>query len=135
LFKYSRYKKYVKRIENELVNLLKLIDNQENNTFSGAVILYIQNTDGLTITEIVSIFTKVSVNLNNIVMTTAQQLINQGVNQGINQGISQGMEIKEIMIIKKGLQLGLNTETISILVDESVQKIEEIIYKIKSELL
>lgn len=64
-------------------------------------------------------------------MTTAQQLINQGV----NQGISQGMEIKELMIIKKGLKLGLNTETISILVDESVQKVEEIIYKIKSGLL
>ncbi len=136
LFKYSRYKKYVNRIENELVNLLKLIDNQENNPFSVAVILYIQSTDGLTITEIVSIFTKVSVNLNNIVMTTAQQLINQGISQGTNHGITlginQGMEIKEIMIIKKGLQLGLNTETIAILIDESVQKVEEIIYKIKS---
>ena len=57
-------------------------------------------------------------------MTTAQQLINQGINQGI--------EVKEILTIKKGLQLGLNTETIAILVDESVQKVEEIIYKIKS---
>ncbi len=123
LFKYNRYKKYVKRIENDLVNLLKLIDNQENNPFSVSVILYIQNTDGLTITEIVSIFTKVSVNLNNIVMTTAQQLINQGI------------EVKEIMTIKKGLQLGLNTETISILVDASVQKVEEIIQKIKMGLL
>ena len=35
---------------------------------------------------IIGIFTKVSVNLNNIVMTTAQQLINQGISQGINQG-------------------------------------------------
>ena len=60
-------------------------------------------------------------------MTTAQQLI--------NQGISQGMEIKAIMTIKKGLQLGLSTETILILVDESVQKVEEIIYKIKTGLL
>lgn len=77
---------------------------------------------------IISIFTKVSVNLNNIVMTTAQQLINQGISQGINQGT----EVKEILTIKKGLQLGLNTETIAILVDESVQKVEEIIYKIKS---
>lgn len=72
-------------------------------------------------------------------MTTAQQLINQGISQGTNHGITlginQGMEMKEIMIIKKGLQLGLNTETISILVDESVQKIEEIIYNIKSGLL
>ena len=77
---------------------------------------------------IIGIFTKVSVNLNNIVMTTAQQLINQGISQGINQGT----EVKEILTIKKGLQLGLNTETIAILVDESVQKVEEIIYKIKS---
>jgi hypothetical protein len=64
-------------------------------------------------------------------MTTAQQLINQGISQGINQGI----EVKEILTIKKGLQLGFNTETIAILIDESVQKIEEIIYKIKSGLL
>jgi predicted transposase/invertase (TIGR01784 family) len=123
LFKYNRYKKYVKRIESELVSLMKLIDNQENNPFSIAVILYIQNTDGLTITEIISIFTKVSVNLNNVVMTTAQQLVNQG------------MEIKEIITIKKGLQLGFNNETIAALVDESVQKVEEIIAKIKLGLL
>lgn len=147
LFKHSRFKRYVKRIENELISLLKLIDNQENNPFSVAVILYLQNTDGLTITEIVSIFTKVSVNLNNIVMTTAQQLINQGIsqgisqgiNQGINQGVSlginQGMEIKEIMIIKNGLQLGINTETIAVLVGSTVQKVEEIIQKIKAGLL
>ena len=74
-----------------------------------------------------------------IVMTTAQQLINQGIKEGINQvinqGIVQGMEINAIMTIKKGLQLGLNTETIAILVDEPVQKVEEIIYKIKSSLL
>lgn len=64
-------------------------------------------------------------------MTTAQQLINQEINQGFNQS----MEIKEIMIIKKGLQLSLNIETIAMLVDTSVQKVEEIIQKIKIGLL
>jgi len=37
------------------------------------------------------------------------------------------MEIKEIMIITKGLKLSLNTETIVMIVDTSVQKVEEII--------
>ena len=35
------------------------------------------------------------------------------------------------MIIKEGLQLGLKTETIATLVDESIQKVEEIIQKVK----
>ena len=65
-----------------------------------SVILYIQNTDALTITEIVSIFTRVSKNLNNVVMTTAQQLINQGINQGI--------ELTKIDIIKKGYLNGIS---------------------------
>ncbi len=45
------------------------------------------------------------------------------------------MEIKEIMIIKKGLQLSLNIETIAMLVDTSVQKVEQIIQKIKMGLV
>ena len=123
LFKHSRFKKYVRTIENELVNLIKIIDNQQNNPFAISVLLYIQNTDGLTITELVSIFTKVSSNLNNIVMTTAQQLINQG------------SEIKEIKIIKKGYQTGLSIDFLANFVELPVQKVEEIISKIKSGLL
>lgn len=123
LFKHSRFKKYVRTIENELVNLIKIIDNQQNNPFAISVLLYIQNTDGLTITELVSIFTKVSPNLNNIVMTTAQQLINQG------------SEIKEIKIIKKGYQTGLSIDFLANFVELPVQKVEEIISKIKSGLL
>lgn len=57
------------------------------------------------------------------------------VNQEINQGFNQSMEIKEFMIIKKGLQLSLNIETIAMLVDTSVQKVEGIIQKIKMGLL
>lgn len=39
LFKHSSFKKYIKKIEDNLVELLKLIDNQENNPFSVSVIL------------------------------------------------------------------------------------------------
>ena len=96
LFKHSRFKRYVKKIEDDIVELLKLVDNQENNPFSVSVILYIQNTDALTNTEIVNIFTRVSKNLNNVVMTTAQQLINQGI------------ELTKIDIIKKRYLNGIS---------------------------
>ncbi len=131
LFKYSRYKKYVKKIENNLVELLKLVDNQGNNLFTTSVILYIQNTDDLTFTELFAIFTKVSTNLNNAIMTTAEQLISQGFNQGINQGFNQGLETKEIDAVKRGYSNGISNELLSNILNLPIQKIEEIIAKIK----
>ena len=95
-------KNHVKKVENKLVELFKLVDNQANNPFSISVILYIQNTDALTITEIGSIFTRVSKNLNNVVMTTAQQLINQGLHKGI--------EITKIDTVKKGYLNGISND-------------------------
>ncbi len=127
LFKHSRFKKYVKTIENELVHLIKLVDNQQNNPFAISVLLYIQNTDGLTITELVSIFTKVSPNLNNIVMTTAQQLI--------NQGYSQGIENSTIDFVKKGHLNGISNELLVNISGLSVKQIEEIIAKMKLGLM
>jgi predicted transposase/invertase (TIGR01784 family) len=139
LFKHSRLKKYVRKVEDELVELFKLIDNQENNPFSISVILYIQNTDALTITEIVSIFTRVSKNLNNVVMTTAQQLINQGVNQGfdkgVNYGLNQGIEITKIDTVKKGYINGISNDLLVNISGLSIQQVEEIIAKVKSGLL
>jgi predicted transposase/invertase (TIGR01784 family) len=131
LFKHSRFKKYVQKIEDDLVELFKLIDNQENNPFSVSVILYIQNTDALTITEIVGIFTKVSKNLNNVIMTTAQQLINQGVSYGVNQGI----ELNRIDTVKKGHLNGISNELLVNISGLSMQQVEEIIAKMKSSLL
>ena len=143
LFKYSRFKKYVKKIEDNLVELFKLIDNQENNPFSISVILYIQNTDALKITEIISIFTRVSKNLNNVIMTTAQQLINQGISQGINQGLSQGInqgfnqgiEITKIDVVKKGYLNGISNDLLVNISGLSMQQVEEIIAEVKSGLL
>lgn len=131
LFKHSRFKKYIKKIEDNLVELLKLIDNQENNPFSVSVILYIQNTDALKITEIISIFTRVSKNLNDVVMTTAQQLINQGVNQGLNKGI----EINKIDTVKKGYLNGISNDLLVNISGLSMQQVEKIIEKVKSGLL
>jgi hypothetical protein len=127
LFKHSRFTKYVRKIEDNLVELLKFIDNQENNPFSISVILYIQNTDALTITEIVGIFTRVSKNLNDVVMTTAQQLINQGVSYGLNQGI----ELTKIDTVKKGYLNGISNELLVNISGLSMQQVEEIIAKMK----
>ena len=143
LFKHSRYKKYVKKIENNLVELLKLVDNQANNFFTTSVVLYIQNTDDLTFLELITIFTKVSTNLNNSVMTTAEQLISQGfnqgisqgINQGINQGFNQGLEAKEIDAVRRGYSNGISVELLSNILNLPIQKIEEIIAKIKLGLL
>ena len=123
LFKHSRFTKYVRKIEDSLVELLKLIDNQENNPFSVSIILYIQNTDALTITEIVGIFTRVSKNLNNVIMTTAQQLINQGTNQGI--------EIAKIDTVKKGHLNGISNDLLVNISGFSIKQVEEIIAKMK----
>lgn len=118
LFKHSRLKKYVRKVEDELVELFKLVDNQENNPFSVSVILYIQNTDALTITEIVSIFTRVSKNLNNVVMTTAQQLINQATDS------------TKIEAVKRGYQNGISVDLLSNILNLPVKKVEEIVCKL-----
>lgn len=123
LFKHSRFTKYVRKIEDSLVELLKLIDNQENNPFSVSIILYIQNTDALTITEIVGIFTRVSKNLNDVVMTTAQQLINQATDS------------TKIDAIKRGYQNGISIDLLSNILNLPIKKVEEIVYKINVGLL
>jgi predicted transposase/invertase (TIGR01784 family) len=139
LFKYSSFKKYVKKIENELIDLMKLIDNQDDNKFIKSVVLYIQNTEELKITELFAIFSKVSLNAKNTAMTTAEQLINQGISQGINQGISlgrnQGIEITQINTIKKGYLNGISAIMLANISDLPLEKVEEIIAKVKSGLL
>ena len=147
LFKHSRFTKYIKKIENDLVELLKLIDNQTSNNFTVSMTLYIQNTDELPITELIAIFSKVSSNINHTVMTTAEQLISQGFNQGIsqgfnqgisqgfNQGIDQGIDITKINTVKKGYQNGLSVELLANITDLTVEKVEEIIAKVKLGLL
>ena len=85
----------------------------------------------MTITEIVSIFTRVSKNLNNVVMTTAQQLIKQGVSFGLNQGI----ELTKIDTVKKGYLNGISNDLLVNISGLSLQQVEEIIAKVKSGLL
>jgi predicted transposase/invertase (TIGR01784 family) len=123
LFKHSRYKKYLQKIENEFVNLMKLIDNQEGYVFTQAIILYIENTDRLTITELIAIFSKVSINIKNTAMTTAEQLKSQGALE------------TQIRAIKNGYLNGTSPSLLATLFELSVEKVEEIIAKIKLGLL
>ena len=113
LFKHSRFNKYIQKIENEFVELMKLIDNQEGNVFAKSIVLYIQNTQQLTITELFTIFSKVSVNIKNTAMTTAEQLI--------NQGISQGIQIAKINTVKKGYLNGISPAMLANISDLSIE--------------
>jgi len=64
-------------------------------------------------------------------MTTAQQLINQGINQGLNKGI----ELNKIDTVKKGYLNGISNDLLVNISGLSLQQVEEIIEKVKSELL
>ena len=76
-------------------------------------------------------------------MTTAEQLISQGFNQGISQGISQGIqlginqgeELAKIKIVKNGYLNGLGSMMLANISDLSLEKVEEIIAKVKLGLL
>jgi predicted transposase/invertase (TIGR01784 family) len=127
LFKHSRFKKYIQKIENEFIELMKLIDNQEGNVFTKAIVLYIQNTEQLTITKLFTIFSKVSINIKNTVMTTAEQLINQGINQGV--------QINKVNTVKKGYLNGISSSMLANISDLSIEQVEEIIAKVKLSLL
>lgn len=127
LFKHSRFKKYIQKIENEFIELMKLIDNQEGNVFTKAIVLYIQNTEQLTITKLFTIFSKVSINIKNTVMTTAEQLINQGINQGV--------QINKVNTVKKGYLNGISSTMLANISDLSIEQVEEIIAKVKLGLL
>ena len=107
--------------------LMKLIDNQEGNIFAKSIVLYIQNTEQLTITELFTIFSKVSVNIKNTAMTTAEQLINQGINQGI--------QITKMNTVKKGYLNGISPAMLANISDLSIEQVEEIIAKVKSGIM
>ena len=127
LFKHSRFNKYIQKIENEFVELMKFIDNQEGNIFAKSIVLYIQNTQQLTITELFTIFSKVSINIKNTAMTTAEQLISQGINQGI--------QINKMNTVKKGYLNGISPAMLANISDLSIEQVEEIIAKVKSGIM
>jgi hypothetical protein len=76
----------------------------------------------LTITELIAIFTKVSINMKNTAMTTAEQLINQGV------------QINKVNTVKKGYLNGISPSMLANISDLSLEQVEEIIAKVKSGL-
>jgi predicted transposase/invertase (TIGR01784 family) len=121
LLKHSRdEKKKLLAIESFLIEKLKMLELSHENDFISAIFYYLHSTANLTPNEIVIIFTKVSTIVTNIAMTATEQLkLEERENTTYN-------------IMKNLIQNGASMELISKSFGLSIQKIEDIIKKMKS---
>ena len=121
LLKHSRdEKKKLLAIESFLIEKLKIFESSHENDFISAIFYYLHSTSNLTPNEIVIIFTKVSTIVTNIAMTATEQLkLEERENTTFN-------------IMKSLIQNGASMELISKSFGLSIQKIEDIIKKMKS---
>jgi predicted transposase YdaD len=99
---------------------LRAFDVIHENSFINSVAFYLHGVANLTTNEIIIIFTKVSNNLNKIAMTSADQIrLEERENNTLNY-------------VKGLIQNGVSIELISKSFGLSVQKVEEIVQKIKA---
>jgi Putative transposase, YhgA-like len=121
LLKHSRDEKdKFLQIESFIIEKLRAFDIIHENSFINSVAFYLHGVANLTTNEIIIIFTKVSNNLNKIAMTSADQIrLEERENNAFN-------------FIKNLLRKGADTTFIADVVNLPINKVEEIIQKIKA---
>lgn len=125
LLKHSRdEKEKFLKIESFIIEKLRAFDSIHENSFINSIAFYLHTVANLTTNEIIIIFTKVSNNLNKIAMTSADQI-------RIEER-ERTMEFATLNHIRGLIQNGASVELISKSFGLSVQKVEEIIQKIKA---
>jgi predicted transposase/invertase (TIGR01784 family) len=121
LLKHSRdKKKKLLAIESFLIEKLKMLELSHENDFISAIFYYLHSISNLTPNEIVIIFTKVSTIVTNIAMTATEQLR------------EETMELANFNYIKGLIQNDISPEIIAKSFGLPIQKIEDIINKIKA---
>jgi Putative transposase, YhgA-like len=121
LLKHSRdEKEKFLQIEGFLIEKLKAFDVSHEDGYVNSIALYLHTVANLTTNELIIIFTKVSNNLNKIAMTSADQ---------IRLEEREASAFKWIRVL---IQTGATIEFIAKSSELSIQKVEEIVSKIKA---
>jgi predicted transposase/invertase (TIGR01784 family) len=117
LLKHSRDEKAkFLQLEAFLIEKVKALDLAHENDFISTIVYYLDTVSNLTAKEIIIIFTKVSKNVNNIAMTAYEE-----IKQETTLNILKGL-------VQNGVSLDLIAKSFGL----SIQKIEEMVTKIKS---
>jgi predicted transposase YdaD len=124
LMKHSRdEEKKLLAIESIIVDCLKSVEALQDDSYMETIILYMNNTLDLTTQELMIIFTKVSINTNNIAMTTADRI------RAEEREVT--MEFATFNYVKGLVEKGLDAEFISDAFKIPVKKVQDVIKKIK----
>ena len=104
------------KIENFLVEQVKELERLNQYGYIKTIIIYLENCPALTFEDLIIIFEKVSTTTTNMAMTIAEQIRETTTIQHIQGMWNAG--IHNVELIAKSLQV-------------SIQKVEEIIHKIR----
>lgn len=125
LLKHSRdEKEKFLQIESFIIEKLRAFDIIHENSFINTIVYYLHSASNLTVSELIIIFTKISDNLNNVAMTAAEEIR--------TEERAKTMEFATFNHIRGLIQNGASIELISKSFGLPVQKVEEIIQKIKA---
>lgn len=117
LLKHSRDEKAkFLQLEAFLIEKVRALDLAHENDFISTIVYYLDTVSNLTAREIIIIFAKVSTNVNNIAMTAYEEI---------------RLEERE-NILRNSIQNGLSVELISKILGMPIQKIEQMINKLKN---
>jgi predicted transposase/invertase (TIGR01784 family) len=121
LLKHSRDEKEMfLRLENFWVDKLKALDEIHAEDFIRSIFIYIDNGINLTRTDLIIIFTKVSTTVTNIAMTIAEEIRIETTENNIFTYVKG--------LWRRGIQADIIADAFSL----PIQKVEEIIQKIKA---
>lgn len=125
LLKHSRdEKEKFLQIESFIIEKLRAFDLIHENSFINTIVYYLHSASNLTVSELIIIFTKISNNLNNVAMTAAEEIR--------TEERAKTMEFATFNHVRGLIQNGASIELISKSFGLSIQKVEEIIQKIKA---
>jgi len=95
--------------------------------------LYIHWASELPAGEIFAIFRTISTNAEQIAMSAAETLIQQGIQQGMQQGMQQGFQEATLRHIEGLLAVGLDSQAIATAFGLSPETVRQYILKIQQE--
>ncbi len=130
LMKYINNTDFLEKFKEIMKKMEKNIDIDDLN-YMKTITIYILSTTEIDVKEFVKVVKEnVSEKGGEIIMTTAEKLMNEGrergIQQGIQQGIEQGKYKEKVDIAKLSLKKGLDVETIAIITGLSVDELKKI---------
>ena len=133
LLKYHDDNKHVEFVRQHIIAILSKVAGADLRAIVEPTFLYLLETSNLTGHEIVSIFSTVSKQTEDVAMTAADQLRLEGRLEGRAEGRVEGRVEATYKLVKGALKLGMDAKTIASTFELDLKEVETIVDVLRQE--